>query len=151
VLVSDKDDRRGGVTWKADEKAKTSLAGAQFLYAVRRNVSTKECLHPQEDGSAEPTKVDLVSVDGVPYAHASADDGGMCHQENEDVYTAYRNHACYIFDLSVHTVCAGVVDGMRDATPAELAEINAKLLGILKTVQFRGVTDSAAHGQNTIH
>lgn len=147
-FVPDKAEVRGVVAWKAWEEtvnAKTTLAGAQFVYALDRNASSAACLHPQNHGDATASTVDTVKIRGMEYAHNHGGEGGMCHSENEDVYTTYRNHACYLFDLSVHTICSGVVDGMRDATPAELAEADAKLMGILKTVTINAPKSTATH------
>jgi hypothetical protein len=147
-FVSDKAEVRGVVAWKAweqTENAKTTLAGTQFVYALDRNASSTTCLHPQNQGDPTASTVDTVKIGGIAYAHSHGEEGGMCHSEREDVYTAYRNHACYLFDLSVHTICPGVVDGMRDATPAELADAHTRLMEILKTVRIK------PHQQNTIH
>ena len=126
----------GAVVWSAGKPQKTTLSGAQFLYAFDKNASSQACLHPHNEGdSAKPT-IDTVRIGNISYAHNHSEEGGMCHQEQENVYAAYVNNACYLFDLSVHTVCSGVIDGMRDATPSELAAIQARLDDILKTVQI---------------
>lgn len=147
-MVPEKAEVRGAVAWKAwaaTEDAKTTLAGAQFIYALQKDVSSADCAHPHTEGNTTDSTVDTVTIRGVAYAHNRAEDAGMCHQEKEDVYTTYRNHACYLFDLSVHSICSGVVDGMRDATPAELAAVDATLLGILKTVRFNEPATATVH------
>ena len=63
----------------------------------------------------------------------------------EDIYATYRNHACYLFDLSVHTICSGAVDGMRNATKKELTDINAQLMSILETVRIDKYTEITTH------
>jgi hypothetical protein len=136
---------RGAIVWKAGEPQKTTLAGAQFLYAFDKNASSVACLHPHNEGdSAKPT-IDTVKLGYISYAHNHTEEAGMCHQENEDIYTAYINNACYLFDLSVHTICSGVVDGMRDATPSELAATHARLTDILKTVQIGPAGAATTH------
>jgi hypothetical protein len=133
---------RGAVVWNAGEPQKTTLSGAQFLYAFDKNVSSDACLHPHNEGdSAKPT-IDTAKIGSISYAHNRSEGGGMCHQEQEDVYAVYinNNNACYLFDLSVHTICSGVVDGMRDATASELAETRARLVDILKTVRIGAAT-----------
>ena len=144
-LVPGNATRLGAAVWKAGNMPKTTLTGLQFLAAVEQKASKDACLHPHEEGSTEPPKVDSVTVNGVIYAHTRAEDAGMCHQVKDDVYTTYHNHSCYLFDLTVHTICSGVVDGMRDATPAELADADAKLMGILKTVTILNPQTAAIH------
>lgn len=148
IFVPEKVDVRGVVAWKAWENtvdAKTTLAGTQFVYAIGKNVSSAACLHPQPEGDTTASPVDTVKIGEMEYAHGHGGEGGMCHSERENVYAAYRNHACYLFDLSVHTICSGVVDGMRDATQAELADADAKLMGILRTVTITAPKTTAAH------
>lgn len=148
IFVPKKVDVRGVVAWKAWENtvdAKTTLAGTQFVYAIDKNVSSAACLHPQPEGDTTASPVDTVKIGEMEYAHGHGGEGGMCHSERENVYATYRNHACYLFDLSVHTICSGVVDGMRDATQAELADADAKLMGILRTVTITAPKTTAAH------
>jgi len=136
---------RGGVVWKAGEPQKTTLSGAQFLYAFEKDDSSEVCLHFHDDGDSAKSVVEAVKIGNISYAHRSSMGAGMCHQEHEDMYATYSNNACYLFDLSVHTICSGVVDGMRDATAPELAAIHGQLMDILKTVQFGTAGAVAAH------
>jgi hypothetical protein len=147
-FVPENAEVRGAVIWKAWDKtedAKTTLAGAQFLYAVQKDASSADCAHPVINDPASDSTVDTVTVGGIAYAHNHGEEGGMCHEEKEDIYATYRNGACYLFDLSVHSICSGVVDGMRDATPAELADVDARLMKILKTVKFSQPESAAIH------
>ena len=144
-LIPEKAEVRGAVAWKANADAKTTLAGAQFLYALQKDVSFADCMHPHNEGDATDSTVNTVKIRGVAYAHSRAEDAAMCHHQKEDVYATYRYGACYLFDFSVRTLCPGVVDGMREATPAELADMDARLLGILKTVQIGKPEAAAVH------
>jgi len=144
-LIPEKAEVRGAVAWKANADAKTTLAGAQFLYALQKDVSFADCMHPHNEGDTNDTTVDTVTIGGVAYAHSQAEDAAMCHRQKEDVYATYRYGDCYLFDFSVRTICPGVVDGMREATPAELADVNATLLGVLKTVQIVKPEAAAVH------
>jgi hypothetical protein len=127
---------RGGIVWKAGDAQKTTVSGVQFLYAFEKGDSSEACLHFQDEGDSAKSVVETVKIGNNLYAHRRSTGAGMCHQEREDIYGTYVNHACYLFDLSVHTICGGVVDGMRDATESEFAEARARLVDILKTVQF---------------
>jgi hypothetical protein len=144
-MIPQKAQVRGAVVWKAGEPPKTNLTGAQFLYAFDKNASSAACLHPRNEGDSATPTIDTVKMGSISYAHNRSEEGGMCHQEQEDVYTVYRSNACYLFDLSIHTICSGVVDGMRDATPLELAEARAKLVDILKAVQIGPAGTATTH------
>jgi hypothetical protein len=133
-------DLRGVVAWKPRQggtKASTTLAGAQFTYALRKGATPAACMLPRNDEDTTGPHVDRVQIRGIRYAHSRAEDAAMCHHEKDSIYATYRNNTCYLFDLSVHTLCPGVVDGMREATKQELSDMDAQLLNILKTVQIR--------------
>jgi hypothetical protein len=136
---------RGAIVWNAQKPPKTTLTGAQFLYALDKGASSDACLHPHNEGDSAKPVIDMVRIGSISYAHNHAENAGMCHQEQEDIYATYTNNACYLFDLSLHTICSGVVDGMRDATPSELGAIHAKLEDILKTVQIGPAGAVATH------
>jgi len=127
---------RSGVFWAPSGTLKrTNLMGAEFLFALQPRVSAHDCMHPVVPLASSP-RVDLVPLNGIKYAHNWAGTGGLCHQMKEDIYATYQNHACYLFDLSVHTICSGAVDGMREASKKELANINAQLISILETMRI---------------
>jgi hypothetical protein len=136
---------RGAVVWNADKPPRTTLAGTQFLYAFQKGASSAACLHPHSEGDSAKANIDMVRINGISYAHNHSVEAGMCHQEQEDIYTTYLDNACYLFDLSVHTICSGVVDGMRDATESELAEARARLVDILKTVRLGPAKPATIH------
>jgi len=131
---------RGVVFFKDDEGfspyPKTNLTGAEFVYVNRKAASAKECdaFVLQREGDAKPLAAK--TINNVDYAHARAQDAGMCHQVQEDVYAGYRNQTCYLFDLAIHTICAGVKDNTRAITNSELAQVTASLEKILSSVEI---------------
>lgn len=136
---------RSGVLWAPNGILKnTNLTGAEFVFALQRGTSSRDCMHPVAQ-FASGSHVDSVTLNGIEYAHNSAETGGMCHQMKEDVYTTYQNNGCYIFDLSVQTICSGAVDGMRDATKKELADVDTRLIDILETVRIDQHLATTAH------
>jgi hypothetical protein len=64
--------------------------------------------------------------------------GWLCHMANEELYFTYENGTCYLFDLASERECFGAVDGERDLTQSEWAEIQARLDRIMSTVSIRG-------------
>lgn len=136
VFLPDQTVIRGGVLFSPGGILKsTNLSGAEFLFAVQSGASAHECMNPVIP-LASGRHVDSVTLDGIKYAHSRAVTGGLCHEMVEDIYTTYQNNSCYLFDLSVHTICSGAVNGMHNATKKELADIHAQLTSILETVQI---------------
>jgi hypothetical protein len=141
-LIPEKAEIRGVVVWEPANRPKTTLAGLQFLYAIDKTASAGACTK-EEDTMG--TAADTLIVKGMTFRHSHAEDAAMCHHVREDMYATYRNNACYRFDLSVRTICPGVVDGMRDATSTELAGAQAKLMAILQTVTIGQPKNTANH------
>jgi hypothetical protein len=136
---------RNGLLWSPSGILKsTNISGAEFLFALQPGTSAHDCMHPVAP-HASGTHVNSVTLNDIKYAHNWSGTGGLCHGMKEDIYATYRNHACYLFDLSVHTICSGAVDGMRNATKKELTDINAQLMSILETVRIDQRAEITTH------
>jgi len=117
----------------------TNLAGAEFVYANRQATSADECLkHVLQDGKSSKT-LEVKKINGIDYVHARTENGGMCHQLSEDIYATSGGTTCYLFDLAVETLCAGVVDGTHALTNSEMIQIHASLEKILSSVEINNV------------
>jgi hypothetical protein len=140
IIASQDEPLRGNVFFSSTQGfnpyPNTNLTGAQFAYSTRKASSAEECLKTilQDDGNAKPLAPK--NIHGISYAHAQTGSGGMCHQISEDIYAAFRNQNCYVFDLAVHTICVGVVDNTREITSDELAQVHTSLGKILSSVQI---------------
>jgi hypothetical protein len=116
---------------------KTNLSGAEFVYTNYKAASAKECSPlTVENGDTSKTLAPK-TINSIEYEHATAENAGMCHQVQEDMYAAYRNQTCYLFDLAIHTVCAGVIDGTRTVTSSEIAQVQASLEKVLSSVEIK--------------
>jgi hypothetical protein len=74
-------------------------------------------------------------IHGVTFAHGSDEHGGgICIESRDDIYTAFRNNACYRFDLVVNTFCGGEDSGVREMSHAELDDIHAREQSILNSL-----------------
>jgi hypothetical protein len=141
VSITSSDSPPRGVVFFKDDGGynsypKTNLNGAEFVCVNRKTASAKECsaLALQGEGNAKPLAAK--TINNIDYTHAKAENAGMCHQVQEDVYAAYRNQSCYLFDLAIHTICAGVKDNTRGITNTELAQVEASLEKILTSVEI---------------
>jgi hypothetical protein len=76
-------------------------------------------------------------IAGVSFAHGSDEHGGLCVESRDDVYTSFRGHACYRFDLVLNTFCGGAVNGVRDMTHAEREDIHARQQSILDSLTLK--------------
>jgi hypothetical protein len=116
----------------------TTLVGAEFLYAARPAASIEACSEMIVDREWPDAKLLAPErLNGVIFAHAKSADNWTCHYLREDLYSTYRGGTCYLFDLAVETECFGAVDGMRELTSTERAEVQATLEHILSTVSIR--------------
>jgi len=114
---------------------KTNLNGADFAYNTRRGAPMQACtawLHRQVsfDKTSEETR------NGISFTHVSTGSAGLCHQADESIYIHQAGGTCFFFDLAVHTLCPGVVEGTRAITPGELKDVRAQLQTIFDTVRI---------------
>ena len=145
AFVPDQTKIRSGVLWTPSGTLKsTNLTGAEFVFALQRRISARDCMHPVAAYVSGP-HVDSVTLNDIQFAHNWAGAGGLCHYTKEDIYATYQNHACYLFDFSVDSICSGAVDGMREATKEELADVNAQLMSILANVRIDKRARIATH------
>jgi hypothetical protein len=56
----------------------------------------------------------------------------ICTESRDEVYAAYRNRACYRFDLVLNTFCRQV-SGAQDMTPTQLDDLHTQMESILGT------------------
>jgi len=112
----------------------TNLSGVQFIYVVLPKTTPHQC----EDAvqSSEEDKITREVINGITYRHISSGSAGMCHQVDEQIYSAFHRGRCYLFDSSIQTVCEGVIDGARNITPAETDHVKAQLKQVMQSVRI---------------
>jgi len=108
----------------------TTLAGAMVYYSVQKHAKAAECVQ-QATGKDEPR--DTQQIGGMNFVHGHDEHGGVCVEARDEVYTAYRKGACYRFDLELNTFCA-VSSGAMEMSDTQMADIEARMTGILSTV-----------------
>lgn len=111
----------------------TVFSGARFYYSVERHSNDVECAR-QATGPA-PQARDTQDIDGMNFVHGHDEQGKICVEARDEVYTAYRKGSCYRFDLSMNTFCS-VSSGALDLTDTQLEQIDQRMTDILSTVKL---------------
>jgi hypothetical protein len=128
------DQMRGVATIAFNPHPTSTFSGALFYFSVAPKTTETQC---RNQASAQaPRTVTTAQIAGTPFAHGYDEHGTICTEARDEIYTAYRNNACYRFDLIINTFCGGDVSGVRDITPAELNAVRKRLQSILDSVTF---------------
>lgn len=112
----------------------STLSGALFYFSVEKKTSDVECARQATGGVSAPAK-DVQEIGGMPFTHGHDEHGGICTEARDEVYTAYRKHACYRFDLAMNTFCS-ISSGAREITDEQVREIEKRMTDILSTVSL---------------
>jgi len=79
-----------------------------------------------------------VEINGASFVHGHDEHGGMCVENRDEVYTAYRRGSCYRFDLVMNTFCGGDAGGgAKDMTKSEMDNIRARQDKILNSLVLK--------------
>jgi len=125
----------------------STLAGALFYYSVEPKTTDAECaaqasgLHPTETDKTAPAasaatnapRKDVQDIAGMPFTHGHDEVHGVCIEARDEVYTAWRKHACYRFDLAINTFCPEG-SGAQPISDQQIHDINERMTRILATV-----------------
>jgi hypothetical protein len=114
---------------------KTDLLGIQFVYVVLPNTTQQQCQDAAKAGDDNATSAP-VTINGTPYQHYSTGDAGMCHSSDEQIYATSQSNRCYLFEALIEAACAGVAEGTRKITPAEMAAVTKQLQQVMQSVKI---------------
>ena len=110
----------------------SNFTGALVYYSVSPRTTDAACAAQSFLPLHRPATTTEIS--GITFAHGSDEHGGgICIESRDDVYTAFRNRACYRFDLVLNTFCGQPV-GVREMSHAELDDIHAREQSILNSL-----------------
>jgi hypothetical protein len=109
----------------------STFSGAWFYFSVARHSNDGDCARQASVGAGEPR--DVLNIGGMDFRHGHDEQGKMCVESRDEVYTAYRKGACYRFDLTVGTFCS-ISSGAREMSEGQLADIDGRMKGILQSV-----------------
>jgi hypothetical protein len=108
----------------------STFAGA-FLYFSVTPASTDASCAKQ---IPNPTGTKEIAHQIFTRGHAEQS-SGICTESRDDIYAAYRSHACYRFDLVINTFCRQV-SGAQEMTPPQLDDLHTRMESILTTATF---------------
>ncbi len=108
---------------------RSTLSGAMFYFSVDKSSSEQACARQAKPPSGTQ------QIGGMQFAHGHDEQGDICTEARDDVYTAYRKHSCLRFDLEIHTFCA-VSSGAQEITGDQLEDIEQRMTNILSTVDL---------------
>jgi hypothetical protein len=112
----------------------STFSGALFYSSVTPGLTAGTSRF--QTSARAPRTVVTTEIGGVPFEHGYDEHGTICTESRDETYTAFRNGACYRFDLVINSFCGGDVSDVKDMTPQELESIRHRLESILNTVQF---------------
>jgi len=118
---------------------KTNLVGLDFLYYTAPAANAAACSKIVTDAAGSDSKPNTKTIHGVAFQHIQTSNSGMCHEMSADIYSIYRNGACYLFEEDFMNVCAGVVDGTRGLSAAETKALQRHLDAITQSIVFAPV------------
>jgi hypothetical protein len=122
----------------------STLAGALFYYSVEPKTTDGECaaqatgLHPaktdkEADEPQSSPRKDVQDIAGMPFTHGHDEVYHVCIEARDEVYTAWRKHACYRFDLAINTFCPEG-SGAQPISDEQIHSINERMTKILSSV-----------------
>jgi hypothetical protein len=123
---------RGVATMDFNPLPQSTLSGASLYYSVEPQSTETECAARAAPGKERP---DVVNIGGLDFTHGHDEHGGICVEQRDEVYTGYRKHMCYRFDLTVNTFCA-ISSGAEELTDEQLRDVEARMTAMLSTVVF---------------
>ena len=128
------DQMRGVATIAFNPHPTSTLSGALFYFSITPH--TTDVLCRTQASAQAPRTVTTAQIGGSLFTHGYDEHGTICTEARDEIYTAFRNNACYRFDLIINTFCGGDVSGVRDITQAELDSVGKRLQSILDSVAF---------------
>lgn len=117
----------------------STFSGATFYYSVEPKSTDIACAR---EASRALSDTDVQPIGNMVFTHGHDEHGGICTEARDEVYTAYRRHSCYRFDLVMNTFCS-VSSGAREVTEAQIRSIEQRMTGILSTVTLAWERDGA--------
>jgi len=130
----------------------STLAGALFYFSVEPRSTDAECAQqatatPVAEATSSreesaPHK-DVQDIAGMPFTHGHTELHGVCIEARDEIYTAWRKHACYRFDLTINTFCPEG-SGAQPISESQIHDINERMTKILSTVEL-GWEKAAPH------
>ena len=113
----------------------TNLEGFGIVYAAAPAASAGAC-QAKAAALAETQEHRTLTFNGRPFTAYETAEGGMSQAISGNLYAAYVQPVCYLFETDVAIALPGALDGIPALTPAQSRSITAHLLDIMKSVRI---------------
>lgn len=110
----------------------STLAGIEFVYTVAPNLSRQKCLDAAD--VSEDHKTDLRRIGGVAFTHGVGSGAGLGHSDDFEVWAAYRDGRCYLFEAGVHN--AHSEEAVRELRKSEFERLRRRLDAVMLSVRI---------------
>lgn len=112
----------------------STFSGAYVYFSVAPHTSATACAQQAAaTPSGKPTRP--ATIADISFAHGHDQQKDVCITQRDEIYTTRRRGACYRFDLAINNFCSES-SGVKDISPSELDQVNARLEAILNTIRF---------------
>jgi hypothetical protein len=108
----------------------STFSGAFLYFSVTPAATDASCTQQIPN----PTSTKEIAHQTFTRGHAEQS-SGICTESRDDIYAAYRSHACYRFDLVINTFCRQV-SGAQEMTAPQLDDLHTRMESILTTATF---------------
>ena len=112
----------------------STFAGALFYFSATPHATERSCA--AQASAQAPRVAGSADIGGLRFPPGLGEDGAICTEARDRIFTAGRRGACLRFDLVLNTFCGGDVSGVRSMSDAEIAAVRKRLEDVLSTVRF---------------
>jgi hypothetical protein len=114
----------------------TLLLDLAFSYFVAPMKDSASCTKSVADAQSETVKPKAVEIHGIHYQQFDGAQGGMCHQQANQLNVTYRDGQCFVFERDFDTQCYGADETRRKLTNAQMKALQRHLDEIMQSVVF---------------
>jgi hypothetical protein len=112
----------------------STFSGALFYFSVTPQTTASQCA--SQASAKAPRTVATTQIAGLPFTHGYTEQGTICTESRDEIYTTQRKNICYRFDAVINTFCGGDVSGVQDISPQELDAVRKRMQAILDSVHL---------------
>ena len=109
-----------------------NLSGAEFVYLVLPHTDQEHC-YARLGQDGEGWTQSQVVIKGVTYRRVEGGDAGMNHGATRDIYGAFENGRCYLFEGDIHTTTG---NNPRSLSGAQLRKLQSQIAAVMKSVKL---------------
>ncbi|AFL87620.1 hypothetical protein Terro_1311 [Terriglobus roseus DSM 18391] len=125
-------DVRGVASINFNPYPVSTFSGATFYYSVMPNATAASCAAQAMTAPLKPQSD--VRVGGLPFKHGRDENGHVCTESRDEVFTALQGRSCLRFDLVVNTFCSQT-SGAMEISKDQLADVQGRLGKILDSLK----------------